>query len=128
TLHLIGGLVLLALLCRQAVAHEHAYAHADTGAAPIPATHRAWLLAAFGLLWLQVALGGWVSTNYAVLACSEFPACQASWWPTMDFRRGFELWRDLGKTGGGEHIPFVALTAIHYTHRLVAYVLFVALA
>jgi cytochrome c oxidase assembly protein subunit 15 len=68
-----------------------------------------------------VALGGWVSTNYAVLACTDFPACQGSWWPVMDFRQGFELWRDLGKTGGGEHIAFEALTAIHYAHRLVAY-------
>ncbi len=44
----------------------------------------------FALLWLQVALGGWVSTNYAVLACSDFPTCQGSWWPAMDFAQGFE--------------------------------------
>ena len=88
---------------------------------------RNWLVAATVLLWLQVALGGWVSTNYAVLACSEFPTCQGSWWPAMDFRQGFELWRDLGKTGAGEHIAFAALTAIHYTHRLAAYALFVVL-
>jgi cytochrome c oxidase assembly protein subunit 15 len=67
-------------------------------------------------------LGGWVSTNYAVLACNTFPACQGSWWPPMDFRQGFELWRGLGVTGAGEHIGFAALTAIHYTHRLGAYV------
>ena len=34
---------------------------------------------------IQVALGGWVSTNYAVLACTTFPTCQGSWWPAMDF-------------------------------------------
>ena len=45
----------------------------------------------------------------------------------MDFQQGFELWRDLGKTGEGEHITFQALTAIHYTHRLVAYALFAVL-
>ena len=75
----------------------------------------------------QVALGGWVSTNYAVLACSEFPTCQGSWWPAMDFRQGFELWRHLGLTAGGEHITFAALTAIHYVHRLSAFVVFAAL-
>src|SRR6185436_5752828 len=88
---------------------------------------RHWLLAAYGLLWLQAALGGWVSTNYAVLACSEFPACQGSWWPAMDFSQAFELWRELGKTGAGEHIAFAALTAIHYSHRLMAYVVFAVL-
>ena len=125
TLHLLGGMVLLALLCMQAVA----YRQAEQGAEPaaIPAGARNWLIAAYALLWLQVAIGGWVSTNYAVLACSEFPACQGSWWPTMDFRGGFELWRELGKTGAGENITFAALTAIHYAHRLMAYALFVVL-
>jgi cytochrome c oxidase assembly protein subunit 15 len=88
---------------------------------------RALLVVTFAALWLQVALGGWVSTNYAVLACSEFPTCQGSWWPAMDFRQGFELWRELGLTGTGDHIGFAALTAIHYTHRLFAYVVVLAL-
>ncbi len=125
TLHLLGGLVLLALLCRQAVAYEHAQA----GRAPVavPAGTRSWLIAAFALLWLQVALGGWVSTNYAVLACSDFPTCQGSWWPAMDFGQGFELWRELGKTGAGEHIDFSALTAIHFVHRLLAGAVFAVL-
>jgi heme a synthase len=126
TMHLIGGLVLLALLCRQAVAYEHAQRGA--GPAPLDPATRAALIAAFVLLWIQVALGGWVSTNYAVLACSEFPACQGSWWPAMDFSQGFELWRPLGKTAGGENITFAALTAIHYAHRLMAYALLAVLA
>jgi heme a synthase len=120
TLHLLAGMVLLALLCRQALAYVHAQ-HARLAVEIDPAL-RGWLFAATALVWLQVALGGWVSTNYAVLACSEFPACQGSWWPAMDFRQGFELWRELGKTAAGEHIAFEALTAIHYVHRLVAYV------
>jgi cytochrome c oxidase assembly protein subunit 15 len=126
TLHLLAGLVLLALLCRQTVA----YAHVQGGRAPvaIAASLRSLLFAGIALVWLQVALGGWVSTNYAVLACTDFPACQGSWWPAMDFRQGFELWRDLGKTGGGEHIGFAALTAIHYVHRLAAYLVFAVLA
>ncbi len=126
TLHLLGGLVLLALLCRQAVAY--AQAARASGAAPIAQAQRTWLIAAFALLWLQVALGGWVSTNYAVLACTEFPTCQGSWWPAMDFARGFEPWRELGKTGAGENIGFAALTAIHFAHRLLAYVVVAVLA
>jgi cytochrome c oxidase assembly protein subunit 15 len=46
----------------------------------------------------------------------------------MDFARGFELWRELGKTGAGENIGFAALTAIHFAHRLLAYVVVAALA
>jgi cytochrome c oxidase assembly protein subunit 15 len=125
TLHLLGGMALLALLTLQAVAYRHA--QRGTGPVRVPASVRAWLLAACGLVWLQVALGGWVSTNYAVLACSEFPACQGSWWPPMDFRQAFEPWRELGKTAAGEHIQFAALTAIHYTHRLAAYAVFAVL-
>jgi cytochrome c oxidase assembly protein subunit 15 len=126
TLHLLGGIVLLALLCAQAVAYRRAQRlHAPVPVAP---SVRALLLAGYVLLWVQIALGGWVSTNYAVLACSEFPACQGSWWPAMDFRQGFELWRELGKTSGGEHISFAALTAIHYAHRLGAYVVLAVLA
>jgi cytochrome c oxidase assembly protein subunit 15 len=125
TLHLLAGLVLLALLCRQAVTYEHA--QQGRSRVDVAPPLRAWLVAATALVWLQAALGGWVSTNYAVLACSDFPACQGSWWPPMDFRQGFELWRELGMTGGGEHIGFAALTAIHYVHRLVAYVVLAAL-
>ena len=126
TLHLLGGMLLLALLCAQAVA----YHHADRGSGPVAVQMgtRLLLLAGAGLLWLQIALGGWVSTNYAVLACTDFPACQGSWWPSMDFRQGFELWRELGKTGAGENIAFAALTAIHYVHRLMAYAVLTLLA
>ncbi len=127
TLHLLGGMVLLALLRAQSVG----YALAEPGhAGPValPARLRLALVLVSGLLWLQIALGGWVSTNYAVLACSDFPACQGSWWPAMDFRAGFTLWRELGQNRAGEALPFPALTAIHYTHRLMAYAVLAALA
>jgi heme a synthase len=119
TLHLLGGIVLLALLCWQAEAYAHA--HGGRARSPISPSGRAWLIAALALVWVQIALGGWVSTNYAVLACAEFPTCQGSWWPPMNFEQGFELWRELGRTGAGENLTFAALTAIHYVHRLMAY-------
>jgi len=125
TLHLLGGLGLLALLRWQAVG----YAQAPTGQAP-PTVAPAglgtavWLVSL--LVWLQVALGGWVSTNYAVLACTEFPTCQGSWWPPMDFREGFTIWRELGQGRGGASLPFAALTAIHVVHRLAAFVVIAA--
>ena len=63
---------------------------------------------------VQIALGGWVSTNYAVLACRDFPTCQGAWWPPMDFDQGFTLLRPLGASAGGGYLPFAALTAIHW--------------
>ncbi len=80
---------------------------------------RAILLCA-ALLLAQVSVGAWVSTNYAVLACPDFPTCQGRWWPVMDFSQGFQLWRELGLTSTGAYISFPALTAIHFTHRLLA--------
>src|SRR6478609_2398486 len=125
TMHLLGGLVLLALLTVQAAAYARADGRAPVG---VDGGTRKLLLLASVLVALQAALGGWVSTNYAVLACNTFPACQGSWWPAMDFRQGFELWREMGMTGAGDHFSFAALTAIHYTHRLGAYAVFIVLA
>ena len=111
TLHLLGGMLLLALLAAQAQAF-----------APRPlALPRAWLWGSGVLLVLclgQMALGAWVSTNYAVLACTDFPTCQGQWWPPMDFEHAFVLRRELGVTQGGDYLPFAALTAIHVVHRL----------
>src|SRR4051794_34093498 len=76
TMHLLGGMVLLALLAMQAVAYRQS--QRGGGAYAIPPSVRHWLVGAYALLWLQVALGGWVSTNYAVLACSSFPQCQGT--------------------------------------------------
>ena len=124
TLHLMGGMALLALLCVQVVRQNQFRA----GIAPEPVSPRVRSLiwATFALLIVQIALGGWVSTNYAVLACNEFPRCQNSWWPEMDFAQGFQIWRRLGFTPQGEHIGFAALTAIHYAHRLMALLVLLA--
>jgi cytochrome c oxidase assembly protein subunit 15 len=118
TMHLLGGLMLLALLGVQA----ERLGRLQSGRPRVlvkPAT-RALMMTAFVLLSVQVALGGWVSTNYAVLACTDFPMCQNSWWPEMHFDQGFQIWRELGMTPAGEHITFAALTAIHFVHRCMA--------
>lgn len=126
TLHLLGGMALLALLRAQAVAYNMAQTNGPRSV-PLGGSLRPALWAVFALVWMQIALGGWVSTNYAVLACRDFPTCQGSWWPDMDFRNGFTLWRELGADRAGEAIAFAALTAIHYVHRLAAYVVLLAL-
>ena len=121
TVHLLGGMGLLALLRAQSV--RYALASGELRQTLLPTALRVLLLAGTALLWWQIALGGWVSTNYAVLACTEFPSCQGSYWPPMDFKQGFTLWRELGQLQSGESISFQALTAIHYVHRLMSYVL-----
>ncbi|MBI1887228.1 MAG: COX15/CtaA family protein [Nitrosomonadales bacterium] len=117
TTHLLLGITLLALLtwlgARQT---NHPPVAQSALALRTPA------ILAIALLTLQIALGGWVSSNYAALACTDFPLCQGMLLPPMDFQHGFSLWRDLGKTAGGEYLPFAALTAIHWVHRVFAFV------
>ena len=128
TLHLLGGYVLLALLTIQATSASGPRTLANRGAgAAIPRRVFGWTLAALGLLTLQAASGAWVSTNYAVLACAEFPGCQGTLWPAMDWKAAMEIWRPLGLTAAGEHLSFQALTAIHMAHRLLAGVTALAL-
>ena len=123
TLHLLGGMILFGLLLAQWVRVRPATQalSAVAGASGL----RPLVTIALGVLLWQIALGGWVSTNYATLACRDFPLCQGSLWPDMDFRAGFELWRRLGYQGDDQALPFQALTAIHYVHRLFAGVVFV---
>lgn len=114
TAHLLGGLTLLALLVWLSLLEADAPPVAD---AP---RLRYWAAAGLAVLVIQVALGGWVSSNYAVMACPDFPQCQGQWKPDMDFAHGFTLWRDLGHTGSGDLIGFPALVAIHWVHRVFA--------
>jgi cytochrome c oxidase assembly protein subunit 15 len=125
TLHLLGGMVLLAMLCVQVERNKR---HLTASAPVLLDVFTALLLRlTCVLLAVQLALGGWVSTNYAVLACQDFPMCQGSWWPEMRFDQGFQIWRDLGMTQSGEPVTFAALTAIHMAHRLMAYAVLLAL-
>jgi cytochrome c oxidase assembly protein subunit 15 len=118
-LHLLGGLFLLVLLSVQVfkvtgLAREY-----------ISTSLRIGLWAVTALVWLQISLGGWVSTNYAVLACGGFPMCNAQWWPAWE-GSGFEIWRQLGYSADGQILPFSALVSIHVVHRSMAVVVALA--
>ena len=119
TLHLLGGLLLLVLLAFQ----HQAFGQRRLMLAP---SLRRGVWAAGVLLVGQVALGGWVSTNYAVLACTGFPQCSGQWWPAMDAASGFTLLRELGQTGRGGYLGLEALVAIHMAHRIFALAVVVA--
>lgn len=115
TIHLLLGMALLGLLACLAARHStHGMIAGSARSLRLPAA------VAIIVLFVQIALGGWVSTNYAALACSDFPTCQGSWRPDMDIANGFTVWRALGKTASGDYLPFPALTAIHWVHRVFA--------
>ena len=111
TLHLMGGLTLLGLLTFQVQRHRF-IGQPENMPSVKPL---AWWLTLGGLALLVVQVA---------LACNTFPQCQGSWWPVMDFAKGFWLWRPLGMDAQGDVLSFQALTAIHYSHRLFAYVVF----
>jgi cytochrome c oxidase assembly protein subunit 15 len=123
TLHLLGGMALLALLawlCAREL---------ELGSGPPSRvrTVRPWALLALAVLCVQIALGGWVSTNYAALACTDFPTCHGQWAPAMDFDHGFHFLRELGMTADGEPLSNEALNAIHWAHRVGALAAFLAI-
>jgi heme a synthase len=82
-----------------------------------PAVRTAALVGAVAL-GFQIVLGGWTSTNYAAVACPDFPTCQASWWPEAEFGEAFDPWHGLGINYEGGVLQHPARVAIHFTHRL----------
>lgn len=110
--HLLGGLSTLALLVWLALR-----AYQVRRLALAPGLSKALRVGLF-LVIAQIVLGGWTSTNYAALACTDFPACHGSLWPQADFANAFHVVRELGMTASGEVLSTDALTAIHWTHRL----------
>jgi cytochrome c oxidase assembly protein subunit 15 len=110
TAHLIGGMTTLSLLAWLALAQ---WPHK-----PAPDLRSLRLSAAVALaaVAVQIVLGGWVSANYAALACPDLPRCPGA----MDFANAFHIVRELGQTADGQLLSFDALRAIHWTHRLFA--------
>jgi cytochrome c oxidase assembly protein subunit 15 len=81
----------------------------------------------FLVLLMQIALGGWVSTNYAALACHDYPSCNGEVIPELDFEHAYVLWRELGKTASGDYLPHSALVTIQWVHRSFAWIVFLSL-
>ena len=112
--HLLGGFATLALLLVLTLRL------AGTGLVRGEYDARLHRLARFALLMgiAQIALGGWVSANYAAMACTDLPTCQGQWWPDADFANGFHLSQHIGPNYLGGRLDSEARTAIHLTHRL----------
>ncbi len=116
--HLLGGMSTLAILVW--LAHRH-WGHSS---ANIIQSYPLKLAIRFALvvLFMQIFLGGWTSTNYAALACTDFPTCHGVLLPEMDFKDAFHLVRELGQNASGGQLSLASLTAIQWTHRLGALV------
>ena len=120
TAHLAGGLATLALLWWLALRQSDFPGSRST---PVLMRLRPWVWGGLALVGIQILLGGWTSTNYAALACTEFPTCYGGrWWPPTDFGEAFVIWRDLGIDYEFGVLDSTARTAIHLTHRLGALV------
>ena len=120
TVHLLGGFATLALLW------VYALRIGAVRSWPVPGKLAGHAAAAIGIVVLQVALGGWTSSNYAALACPDFPACHGSLLPDMDFRAGFNLAQDVGPNYLGGVMTSEARVAIQMTHRLGAFIVLLA--
>ena len=122
--HLLGGLTTLGILFWLGEWRRRPSSGDDSALLEVAAPAASpWLaragLAAVAILAVQIALGGWTSTNYAALACPDFPTCQTRWWPPVtDFSEGFVLWRELGVDYEGGVLDNPARVAIHVSHRL----------
>ncbi|WP_305821037.1 COX15/CtaA family protein [Massilia brevitalea] len=128
TIHLLLGMALLAMLVWLGGREDYLMKPPAPSRDHVRLRNlRTLALVAAAVLVVQIALGGWVSTNYATLACDEFPLCDGQFIPEMDFEHGFTLWRELGKTAAGHYLQFSALVAIHWVHRNFAVVVTVVL-
>lgn len=114
TAHLIGGMTTLALLVWLALRQAPVVRRGVSAAAGLGG----WALVALLIASAQIILGGWVSTNYAALACTDLPLCRGAWVPPMDFGNAFHVIRELGMTPEGDLLSNEALTAIHWMHRV----------
>ena len=121
--HLLGGMSTLAILTW--LAHRH-WGHYS---ATIVTTPRLRVAIRVGLLvlFMQIFLGGWTSTNYAALACTDFPTCHGVFFPEMDFKDAFHMVRELGQGANGGALTLASITAIQWTHRLGALITFIYL-
>jgi heme a synthase len=113
TAHLVFGMTTLALLGWLALGLQEREPPGDAARLP-----RRIALAALVVLALQIALGGWTSSNYAAFACPDFPTCQGAWWPPTDFAHAFVPWRGASLHYEGGILGIPARAAIQLTHRL----------
>ncbi|MBX2807363.1 MAG: COX15/CtaA family protein [Cellvibrionaceae bacterium] len=127
TAHLLGGFATLSLLWLLLQRLGTYRWSVGAGVAQRLAARKPLLWFALLLVVAQIALGGWLSANYAALACPDFPQCLGQWLPPADFHQGFVLWQSIGPNYLGGELTNEARTAIHLSHRAGALLVLLAL-
>jgi cytochrome c oxidase assembly protein subunit 15 len=122
TLHLLGGISVLALLWLLAQRLRESPWRVDHAVARRLAALKPWVVVGMVTVFCQIALGGWVTSNYAALACGDFPTCHGQWWPPTNFAAGFDITQQVGPNYLGGLLDSEARTAIHLGHRIGALV------
>ncbi|VXC63472.1 MULTISPECIES: COX15/CtaA family protein [unclassified Pseudomonas] len=122
TAHLLGGFATLSLLTLLTLRLSGRFAPLQ-----LPGPLRTLAAACLLLVIGQITLGGWVSSNYAAVACVDLPTCHGEWWPAMDFGKGFHLTQHIGPNYLGGQLDSDARTAIHMSHRIGALLVTLAL-
>ena len=119
TAHLLGGFATLSFLC---LLMQRLSRWRWTVRAQQKLVGKQLALLVLIVVVLQIALGGWTTSNYAAMACPDLPTCHGKWWPQADFIQGFNVLQHVGPNYLGGLLDNHARTAIHLTHRMGAIV------
>ena len=122
TVHLLGGISTLSLLWLLTLRLNNKRWTADADSWAKLQGLRSALIVGVVIVFIQIALGGWISSNYAAVACLDFPTCHGEWWPAMDLAKGFDVTQEIGPNYLGGLLESEARVAIHMVHRLGAIV------
>ncbi len=115
TAHLLGGFMTLSLIWLMAQRCSRWHWQLESSV-----LNRIKPLVLFGLavLIIQIALGGWTTSNYAAMACPDLPTCHGEFWPEADYVQGFNIFQEVGPNYLGGQLDNHARTAIHMAHRI----------
>jgi cytochrome c oxidase assembly protein subunit 15 len=127
TIHLLGGISIFSLIWLLTLRlQDDCWILTKTSLHKLN-KFKGWLVTGVVILFVQIALGGWLSSNYAAFACSEFPRCQGQWVPQMELAGGFNILQSVGPNYLGGLLDSDARVAIHFVHRVGALVTFLYL-
>ena len=127
TLHLLGGISIFALVWLLVLRlRDERWVLTEASWHKL-SKYKTWLVAGVVVLFVQIALGGWLSSNYAAFACADFPRCQNQWLPQMEISEGFNILQSVGPNYLGGLMTSEARVAIHFVHRVGALVTFLYL-
>ena len=127
TVHLLGGFTVLSIIWLIVLSISKNAISQETKIFNLLQREKKWVYLATAVVIIQIAIGGWTTSNYAAVACPDFPTCQGEWWPPMDFESGFNFIQKIGPNYLGGQLHNSARVAIHMLHRIWAIVTVISL-